>query len=122
MNYLNQENFLIMKINELRIGNHVFFDKEKVLQMKVSYFNSFYFNRLEGVPIDEEFLKENLIYFEFGDDFLINEWEGMITLEYQFAEIYTNLNHIEFVHQLENLIYDLTNKTPAFTFKYLENE
>lgn len=111
-----------MKINELRIGNHVFFDKEKVLQMKVSYFNSFYFNRLEGVPIDEEFLKENLIYFEFGDDFLINEWEGMITLEYQFAEIYTNLNHIEFVHQLENLIYDLTNKTPAFTFKYLENE
>lgn len=129
MSYLNQGNFLIMKINELRAGNHMTITEKKAIKFDTWMFDGIYKSLYKGIPIDEDFCKENEDLFKIGEKFWVAVWFDTIKNKYVVditAEVQGNtmshyllLEHIKFVDQLENLIYDLTGEMPEFTFDYL---
>lgn len=117
-----------MKVNELRVGNYIkdTFDvtKHEVRQLDLedfsamlNYRNSIHPNTYQPVPLNDEWIKS--FGFENSktqDKFYTKDNSvGISTADYKFRFIQGNfvcqlvLRDIEFVHQLQNLYYALTN-------------
>lgn len=127
---------MIMKPEELRIGNYVFYNSNKnddfVIIDRLTIHAGFerdLINKLKPIPLTEEWLlkfgfikKPNGVYFiQLNDDYfleiIVNAFSGTLEKDADwFTSIYYPIpeHHITFVkqyiHQLQNLYFALTGK------------
>jgi hypothetical protein len=109
-----------MKTQELRIGNY-YQEKGKIYKAEITDINNLYrcernnlISNMEPVPLSE--LKEQSETFGDNGEFTLRldhyDYPNIVTevsLE-QFREGRCSLPHIKYVHQYQNLYYDLTGK------------
>lgn len=100
-----------MKASELRIGNYIIYDGEEIrldviLFSKILKYN--WANICEPIPLTEEW------FFNFG---LVKEAQSLFKSHYNKGALFYedercfylfNINHIKYVHQLQNLYFALT--------------
>lgn len=109
-----------MKANELRIGNYVMYSSLiKVNSYKITECEE-YPTRFEPIPLTEEWLLK--LGFEKADEIYFIEFDvySMTIKEYEKGkyilnpETHFNYVDIEYVHQLQNLYFALTNLELTF--------
>ena len=110
-----------MKATELRIGNYVI-EKGKIKPMySISNHNAKDYSRIEPIPLTEEWLKKlgfKLVFAGQGDGYIYEYGELCKTLTIHSRDrnkfLYSTFNscekHIQYVHQLQNLYFALTNE------------
>ena len=117
---MNQKNNIIkllnnskMKVNELRIGNLVYFEDEI---LKFDFESGFNFDFIKPIPLTEEICYKLGCYYGFGGEPRF-ELNNQITMSILFINgntlclIGDDLQvQIYFVHQLQNLYFALTNE------------
>ncbi len=107
-----------MIIEEVRIGNCIQYieNKECVILSSISEFN--FLQYFEGIPINSEWLlkmgfskvnRSNLFTLEINKRF---SFEILLSIERIFIYVgsinYIKLDNIKYVHQIQNIIYSLT--------------
>jgi hypothetical protein len=119
-----------MKANELRIGNYVF-DRYKITQVDKYFYQSaecFWTNEFKPIPLTEHWLfrfgfEKNIDYEQEINEYgklsesngrrgvglYLHEGEWFVTFREDVGCGWCELNEIEYVHQLQNLYFALTN-------------
>ena len=107
-----------MKENELRIGNYVYPDKTSIEYIKVIAQDLLNTKFLEPILLTEEWLlKFGFEDNEYTFDLIANKkklsftWSSrIVSTGYRKGLSMKKYRHIEYVHQLQNLYFALTNK------------
>lgn len=116
--------------NELRLNSLIqtCVDKEwiaandMIVKSKIEFYNSYNQQTCEGIPVTKELLVENCGFrtTSLGELFVINDdidlWfiDGIISLSFSksdvtsFRSIRKDLQHIRYLHQVQNLIYSMS--------------
>ena len=135
-----------MELKDIRVGNYVkeseFSSRGRALEpfYRVEYSDLGYHNFMVGIPINADWctvLKmdmEERIHpsgnYDWGADaprILIRSFKGEITVFNCMAGARTILEHVKYVHQLQNLYYgmwgfEIDEKNPTEFYKIKENE
>ena len=103
--------YVVASINELGINLEIEDDGNFVEIAKIWINPEHTFDLLFGIPLTEEWFKQNNIFhsFEFAEVFTCYFFDGSVWIE-EYGEGMYELKHIKYVHQYQNLYKLLTNE------------